>query len=56
MRRKEQWVILPTQVNTQDMTLTTTTNHMGVWAVMVSSSTRLNHVPVTPTKLPCPRC
>ena len=33
------WVILPTQVNTQDMTLTTTTNRMSVWAVMVSSST-----------------
>ena len=33
------WVILPTQVNTQDMTLTTTTNQLGVWAVMVSSST-----------------
>src|SRR5512136_681104 len=33
------WVILPTQVNTQDMSLTTTTNHMSVWAVMVSSTT-----------------
>ncbi|MDD1682496.1 MAG: hypothetical protein LUO98_01560 [Methanoregula sp.] len=32
------WVILPTQVNMQDMTLTTTTNHMGIWVVMVSSS------------------
>lgn len=36
---KGAWVILPTQVNTQDMTLTAATNHMGVWAVMVSSST-----------------
>ena len=33
------WLILPTQVNTQDKTLTTTTNHLGIWAVMVSSST-----------------
>jgi len=32
------WVILPTQVNTQDMTLTGTTNHLSVWTVMVSSS------------------
>lgn len=36
---KGAWVILPTQVNTQDMTLTTTANRMGVWAVMVSSTT-----------------
>ncbi|MDD1690183.1 MAG: hypothetical protein LUQ66_05935 [Methanoregula sp.] len=33
------WVILPTQVDSQGMTLTTTTNHLSVWAVMVSSST-----------------
>ena len=32
------WVILPTQVNTQDTSLSATTNHLGVWAVMVSSS------------------
>jgi uncharacterized membrane-anchored protein len=31
-------VILPTQVNTQDMSLTATTNHLSVWAVMVTSS------------------
>ncbi len=43
------WVILPTQVNTQDMTLTTTTNHLSVWAVMVSSSTS-----VASTKTPLP--
>ena len=36
---QDAWVILPTQVNTQDMTLTTTTNQLGIWAVMVSSST-----------------
>ncbi len=35
---KKAWVILPTQVHTQDMTLTATTNHMGIWTVMVSSS------------------
>lgn len=33
------WVIMPTQVNVGSTTLTTTTNHMGVWNVMVSSST-----------------
>jgi methionine-rich copper-binding protein CopC len=33
------WVILPTQVNTGSTTLTTTTNHLSIWAVMVSSST-----------------
>jgi hypothetical protein len=33
------WVVLPTQVNTQDTSMTATSNHMGVWAVMVSSST-----------------
>jgi hypothetical protein len=33
------WVILPTQVNTGSTTLTTTTNHLSVWAVMVSSTT-----------------
>jgi len=32
------WVILPTQLNTQAMSLTATTNHMSVWAVMVSST------------------
>ncbi|PKL68315.1 MAG: hypothetical protein CVV30_10340 [Methanomicrobiales archaeon HGW-Methanomicrobiales-1] len=33
------WVILPTQVDSTGMILTTTTNHLSVWAVMVSSST-----------------
>ena len=33
------WVILPTQVDTSNTMLTTTTNHLSVWAVMVSSST-----------------
>jgi hypothetical protein len=46
-----QWVILPTQVNTQDMTLTTTTNYLGVWAVMVSSSASPN---AQPTKASLP--
>jgi hypothetical protein len=32
------WVILPTQLDTSSTTLTTTTNHLSVWAVMVSSS------------------
>lgn len=33
------WVILPTQVDSTGKILTTTTNHLSVWAVMVSSST-----------------
>jgi len=33
------WVILPTTVDAQAMILSTTTNHLSVWAVMVSSST-----------------
>ena len=48
------WVILPTQVNTQDMTLTTTTNHMGIWAVMVSSSTSGSASSGEPTQAPLP--
>jgi len=32
------WIILPTQVDSQGKTLTATTNHLSVWAVMVSSS------------------
>ena len=33
------WVILPTRVDSQAMTLTATTNHLSIWTVMVSSST-----------------
>ena len=44
------WVILPTQVNMQEMTLTATTNHLSVWTVMVSSSATA----VSPTKTPLP--
>jgi hypothetical protein len=49
-----QWIILPTQVNTQDMTLTATTNHLGLWVVMVSSSTSGGTPTSTPTKAPLP--
>ena len=51
---QRQWVILPTQVNTQDMTLTATTNHLGVWAVMISPSTNEGSPAATPTKAPIP--
>jgi hypothetical protein len=51
---QNQWVILPTQVNTQGMTLTTSTNHMGIWAVMVSSSTSAGSPAGAPTKAPLP--
>ncbi len=50
------WVILPTQVNAGSTTLTATTNHMGVWTVMVSSSTSSgSSAPgATATKSPVP--
>jgi hypothetical protein len=48
------WVILPTLVNTQDTTMTATTNHMGVWAVMVSSSGKTAAPTSVPTKAPLP--
>jgi len=49
-----QWVILPTQVNTQDMTLTASTDHMGVWAVMISSTTSTGLPTGFPIKVPLP--
>jgi len=50
-----QWVILPTQVNTQDMTLTTTSNYLNIWAVMVSSSTSAGSAAAAqPTKASLP--
>lgn len=51
---QNQWVILPTRVNTQDMTLTTTTNHLSIWAVMVSSSTSAGSPSRASTKAPLP--
>jgi hypothetical protein len=47
---KNEWTLLPTQVNTQDMTLTTTTNHLSVWAVMIPTSAAT----AVPTKAPLP--
>ena len=47
---KNAWTTLPTQVNTQDMTLTTTTNHLSVWAVMITSPAAT----AVPTKAPLP--
>jgi hypothetical protein len=49
-----QWVVLPTQVNTQDTTLTSTANQLGIWAVMVSSSTSAGSPASAPTKAPLP--
>ncbi len=51
---KNAWTILPTQVNTQEMTLTTTTNHLSVWAVMISSSVASAEPSGVPTKSPLP--
>ena len=33
------WVILPTQVNTQDTSLSVTTSHLSLWMVMAASAT-----------------
>ena len=44
------WVILPTQLTTQDMKLTATTNHLSVWAILITSS----ETTVPPTKTPLP--
>jgi hypothetical protein len=43
------WVILPTQLTTQNMKLTATTNHLSIWAVLVSPKTTS---PVSKTPLP----
>jgi hypothetical protein len=51
---QNQWVILPTSANTQDMILTTTTNHLGIWAVMVASSTSSGSPTTAPTKTSLP--
>jgi hypothetical protein len=48
------WVILPTQVDTGSRKLTTTTNHLSVWAVMVSSSTTAGSPSGAPTKASLP--
>ena len=44
------WVILPTQLITQNMKLTATTNHLGIWAILVSSPKTT--IPATETPLP----
>lgn len=49
-----QWIILPTQVNTQQMTLTATTDQLGIWVVMVSSSTSAGAPAAAPTKASLP--
>jgi hypothetical protein len=48
------WVILPTQVDTGSSTLTTTTNHLSVWAVMVSSSTTGTSAPTATSSVSAP--
>ena len=44
------WVILPTQVTTQNMKLTATTNHLSIWAILISPPKTT--VPPTETPLP----
>jgi len=46
------WVILPTQADTPGMTLTTTTNHLSVWTVMVSSTTGVSASGAAPMRAP----
>lgn len=48
------WVILPTQVDSQAKTLTSTTNHLSVWAIMVSSTTSDKVPSAQATKSPLP--
>jgi hypothetical protein len=52
------WVILPTQVDIQATTLTATTNHLSVWAVMAAgspSATGTTGLPMeAPTQAPLP--
>lgn len=36
---QNKWIILPTQVDSSNQLLTTTTNHLSIWAVMVASTT-----------------
>jgi hypothetical protein len=42
------WVILPTQLTTQDMKLTATTNHLSIWAILISSPKTTASVTKTP--------
>ncbi|WFN33796.1 hypothetical protein L1S32_08065 [Methanogenium sp. S4BF] len=35
---EHQWEVMPTKVNENEMTLTTSTNHFSMWAVLASSS------------------
>jgi hypothetical protein len=44
------WTILPTQLSTENMKLTATTNHLSVWAVLISPPKTT--VPATETPLP----
>ncbi|MFA5348663.1 MAG: hypothetical protein WC294_11040, partial [Methanoregula sp.] len=44
------WVILPTQLTTQTMKLTATTNHLSIWAILISSPKTTT--PPTETPLP----
>jgi hypothetical protein len=44
------WVILPTQLTTQNMKLTATTNHLSIWAILISSPKTT--APATETPLP----
>lgn len=48
------WVILPTQVDTGSTILTTTTNHLSVWTVMVSSSATSTSPSAIPSKVNAP--
>jgi hypothetical protein len=52
---KDTWVILPTQLDSGSTTLTATTNHLSVWAVMVSTSSTSGALPgAAATKSPLP--
>lgn len=51
---QSKWAILPTQVDAGSKKLTATTNHMGIWAVIVSSSTSAGSPVGASTTAPLP--
>jgi hypothetical protein len=47
---QNQWVILHTQLSSKDLKLTTTTNHLGIWAILIQPQKSA----VLPTETPLP--
>ncbi len=47
---QNQWVILPTQLASKDLKLTTTTNHLSIWAILIQPQKSA----ALPTETPLP--